>query len=426
MTFSVFCDRIRAESKDGNSAQLGYESFDSREEIEMTAFVSILLTVIIIVIGLFIRPKKAESKKTVDSPENGDSKTHDEVHDIWYWFGFVDDSPNVAYQVVAGPAKTGKPKRYMASLEYGFIDQKTGKVHKERQQEFEDNHPLLAYIRNTFGKRWYGIPIINNVKRLTIDRVVSKGTVAKQESLSDELSASTVVRFGLYGEILRPTFHKDIDSKDNVRFSVISYITLYVMDFAPAFNIYADNFLIIISKMISGYVSKRTFLMDYDGYKSEGNAFDPTRLAEVNELLTPLGVVAIKGVMGDPELHPDVQGALEQKAKAKAAADAKREEGLGEKDRLISVSEGTKQKTINEGEGEAQKIERIARARAKRFTELYNVFIGKAFSEADAVRMANEQVIAEFSAEAIGKLTTYVAGGSGVQVSIPTSGKVGS
>lgn len=403
---------------------------------EMTAFVSILLTVIIIVIGLFIRPKKAVKMETTDSPENGDLKMRDETHDLWYYLGFVDASPNTVRQVVAGSARSGKPKRYFGHIDYGVVDPETGKVYKKGEipdsyTEFESGEgkfkALLRLILENFGKRWYGIPFISNVKSLHIDRVVSKATSANQDSLSDELESKQVVRYGYYGEILRPTLHRNSDDKDNLRFSFISYAVIRIMDFAPAFNIYNDNLLVMVSKVISGFISKSTFKMTYEQYKETGTKLTPEQTKELETILSaivPFEIVEFS--MGDPELHPEIQKAMEQKVVAKQAAEARRETGSGERDYLISVSEGTKQKTINEGEGEAQKIERIARARAQRFTELYNVFIGKAFSEADAMRMANEQVIAEFSAEAIGKLTTYVAGGSGVQVSIPTTGKVGS
>jgi hypothetical protein len=77
------------------------------------------------------------------------------------------------------------------------------------------------------------------------------------------------------------------------------------------------------------------------------------------------------------------------------------------------------------GEGQATQIERIAKAKAKRFEELVTLYTTDgAFTRDRAVEMANAMINNEFNAEAISKLTgTYVAGGVGVQLGIQGGGK---
>lgn len=373
---------------------------------------SVILTAVLVIIGLFLL---VTGKKTGNgTTQTQDEKLQNETHDFWYYLGFVDDTPNVIRARVAGNEKNGRVVGYMSNLKGKVVDPRTGKINPRptNGDRYDGDNSTNVFFRNTFGKRWYGIPFIQNVKPLSIDRVVSKDTEATQQTLSDELLPKTVVRYGLYGDLIRPTLHKDVDTKNNVRFSVISYAVMEVTDAQPAFELYPDSLLQTASKIISAFLSRSTVKMEYDAYKEEGNQFAQEKLDELNILLSPLGLKITQMTMSDPELNPAIQTALEAKATAEQKAAARRLEGEGEKDYKKSVADGT-----------AYEIEKIARAKRARFQEYYDFYISADIEKAVAVRMANEMVAAEFNAEAVGKLTgVYAPGGKNrVQLAVPVS-----
>ncbi len=389
----------------------------------LLAALSIFVTFLLVITALFIlfkdsKPKK-KSEKDMATEDEEWNKKHDEVHDLWYYFGFVDDAPNVIREVVAGPEKSGRPKRFIANLRYGNINSKNGLIEMVADpndlKDGEDLSPFLNWIRHTFGKRWYGIPFITNVKPLTIDRVVNKNTGATQKDekktegydVSVELEAMPVRRYGLYGEILRPTFHKDMDTEDNIRFSVISYAVLQVFDASIPFNVYPDNYLITISKLISGYVSELTFKVDYAEYKKRGNKLTDVELAELSERLKTLGVKVVSMTFGDPVLHPSIQADMEVEAKAKQNKLAKKQLGESERDYLIDT-----------GEGEGQKIERLSKANASRINELTAVYTANGMKPEQAVIAATSLILGQANADAVSKLTGVYAPGTGSVVTL--------
>ncbi len=121
-----------------------------------------------------------------------------ERHNLWYYLGFVDDTPNLIRQVIAGNKKNGRPVRYIANLQYGTIDRYTGKIKRRKNPPLEKEGWLFDLIRVYFGKRWCRVPLIQHIKMLTIDRVVSKDTKSTGGQLADELEAESVSSGGLY------------------------------------------------------------------------------------------------------------------------------------------------------------------------------------------------------------------------------------
>jgi regulator of protease activity HflC (stomatin/prohibitin superfamily) len=378
--------------------------------------VSVTISFLVALVGLFF----LLSRKKGEDGVTGSGVPRDEEKDFWQHFGLVDDSPNLIRAIVAGNENTGPI--------IGFITNVLGKKYDPITKKMVPLSPgenpygnetwFERFVRRTFGKRVFGFPFIRNLRPLTIDRVVKKNTSdgGSETDLSKQLSASFVKRYGLYGEILRPTHHKDIDTKDGVRFSANSYAIIEVTNPEPAFTIYSDSFLQTISEIISGFVSSKIIRMTWEFYKRkgrDGNKFDATEIAELNLLLGALGVKVIQFTMSDPQLAASIQTALEKRKTAQETSAARRLEGEGEKDYRISI-----------GEGDAKVIERVAKAKASRFEELITLYIKNGWSNREAVDKANAMIVAEFNADAIGRLTgTYVAGGAGVQMAIPTGGR---
>jgi regulator of protease activity HflC (stomatin/prohibitin superfamily) len=371
---------------------------------------SIFLTVMFTVIALFLL--LTQKRKGADGTTGNLRGPEDEVKDIWQSLGLVDDSPNLIRAKVAGNENTGPILEYFGNVR-GKKVEPNGVVRPLHPNEdhYADETDIEALIRTTFGKRVYGLPIIRNIRPLTIDRVVVKDTERTLLDPAQELTASFVKRYGLYENFLRPTKHVNVDTKDGVRFTVTSYVVLDVVDAKPAFEIYPDSLLQTISKIVSGFISTKVIALNWDEYKakgSNGQKFTQAELEELNLLLQPLGLIVKQFTMSDPVLNPQIQQAFERKATAVETAAAKREEGAGERDYRKSVAEG-----------DAMGIERLAVAKRKRFEELVTLYKANGVTAPDAVDKANAMIAAEFNAEAIGKLTgTYVAGGVGVQFAI--------
>jgi hypothetical protein len=370
-------------------------------------------------VGLFLL--FTTPKKVVQGGENDDQKTHDEVKGFWQYFGLVDDTPNMIRAVVAGNENKGPIIRYIANVTGMKYDpdqkmlvplEEIGKDNKGKpifENPYADESLLGTFLREKFGKRIYGWPIINNIRPLQIDRVVRAKTTTEKLTLADQLSASSVKRYGLKVLIFRPTFHDDLDTNDGIRFSVISYATLEVFNPEPAFTVYNDDLLPNISEIISGLISLKVLPNSWNHYKTIGKEIQPHELTHLNQKLESMGVKIRQLTMSDPEINSDMQKTLEIKKTAVETAAARKLAGTGEKDYAIEV-----------GKGQAKAIEIIAVAKASRFAQLIDLYIKNGWSNKEAVDKANAMISAEFNADAIGKLTTYVAGGAGIQIT--TSG----
>lgn len=373
---------------------------------------SITITAILVLSSLY---SLLTRKNGQDGTTGNKGKAQDEVKDFWQSFGLVDDSPNLIRAIVAGNENTGPIIGYMSNLQGRIVNSSTGEVRhlNPDEDQYAGENPFEKFIRTTFGKRVYGYPLIRSIKPLTIDRVVKKDTSKANESndLSKQLDATFVRRYGLYGDILRPTYHTDVDTKDGIRFSVNSYSVIEVTNAEPAFKIYPDSFLQTISDIISGFVSSKVIMMTWEEYKAKGvsgRKFDDSELVELNSLLKPLGVRVTQFTMSDPQLNKEIQRVMEIRATAEETAKAKIKEGEGQKGFLI-----------NEGEGKAWAIERLAVAKKRRFTELVDMYVANGFSTVAAAQKASDMIAAEFNAEAIGNLKgTYVPGNIGLQLGI--------
>lgn len=390
----------------------------------IVVLLSILITTVAIVVGLFLffttPPQKAG--------QNGDKKTSDEVKSVWQYLGLVDDTPNMFRAVVAGNEDKGPIIGYITNLDGVKYDPQLkrtvplkivgtdAKGNPIFEDVFSNESWFEGILRKRFGKRVYGVPFLNNIRPLEIDRVVRAKTatpeqtnLAKQPTqkipLANQLSASSVKRYGLKEKIFRPTYHDDLDTTDGTRFSVISYATLRVFNPEPAFIVYSDDLLPNISEIISGLISLKVLPNDWEYYKKTGKEIQPHELDYLNHKLEPMGVEITQLTMSDPEVNADMQASLEEEKKAERTAAAKRKLGEGERD-FIKLT----------AEGKALGIERLAKAKASRFKELVDLYTSRGISDRTAVEMANDLIAKEFTAKAIAKLTgTYAPGlGSGV------------
>lgn len=366
---------------------------------------SLVITVVATTVGLFLL--FTTPKKVAENGENEDQKTHDEVKSFWQYFGLVDDTPNLIRAVVAGNEDKGPIVGYLTdgSSKFDPILKRLVPI-APGEDPYADENPLEKILRTKFGKRIYGWPLISNIRPLQIDRVVKAKTTTQKLKLADQLSASSVKRYGLKEKIFRPTYHDDLDTTDGTRFSVTSYATLRVFNPEPAFTIYSDDLLPNISEIISGLISSKVLPYDWEHYKEtrrEGIHLD--ELTALNLKLEPLGVEITQLTMSDPEVNDDMQAALEAEKKAERAAAAKIREGTGQRYFDIQIAEG-----------QSVAIERLAKAKAARISELVAFYERKGILVEKAVEMANDLVAREFTAESIAKLQgTYAPGlGAGV------------
>ncbi len=355
-------------------------------------------------------PGTPPTSPTVPGQGSPNGNLYDEGRDIWQIFGLVDDAPNGYRAVVSGPTGHGRILYYIADTDRVS----TNPLVRNRSVDL-----LTLLVERITGKRVFGLPFITSLRDMDIDRVVKRPTLIKQEvSLFEQIEATGVVkRKLLYREIYRPTYHEALDTKDQVRFNVNSDAVINVTDPEPAYKRYQHSFLQTLSDRIGNYIASQVNNMDWETYKAYrvgDNKFD---LVGLNQMLTDLGVEVIRLTVSDYEIakaSPEVQAALQEVKIAERQAEAQRRRGEGERDFAILTAEGR-----------AKAIERLAKAEAKRFDELFRTFRkdGK-MSEAEAIHLAQQTIVAEVNAEAIGKLTTYAPGNpGGVQLSVPVGEK---
>ncbi len=373
------------------------------------ASLSLIATVIIVITGLLVR-----------KPEEQESS---EKWGFWRSLGFVDETPNLIRAIVAGNEENGPIINYVGNVK-GKEIRPDGKLKPKRVNTKVTIENLTNLVRNeisiqswlikTFGVRWIGLPYLRNVKPVYIDRVVRKDTEETPQEkirLSSALKASKVKKYGLYAEFPRPTYHHELDTKDQVRFNILSTAIVEVEDARPFFEVYSDGFLQTISDIIGTFISNQVLKMDWETYKGKGEKSDKQlgtekfgeAMEDLNLRLKPLGVKVKHLYISDPEISKaaeKMQEALEATRIAKEKANAK----------------------LAEADGEGGYIAKIAEAKTRRVSALMEMYVKGGMPAPEALRLATATVVAEINAEAVGKLTTYVAGGTGVQIGLPTEG----
>lgn len=354
--------------------------------IWILGFLSIAFTLAMMAVGTILILTK---KKPLAPGE--DDKMRDENKSLWAWFGYVSNTPNTYRAIVQGNENDGPIIEYISP---GMIrDRATRRMRPMTNDEMQKYASDI--ICRKFGKIRFGDPVLNNLRPLRIDRVVKLETAKAGSTLAEQLTAKSVTRYGLKETIFRPTYQKDLDTTDGTRFNVTSYATLRIFDPAPAYEIYPDNFLETISEVIAGLISKKKVLpYDWEHYKAIGKDVTTDDLAELNTKLEPMGVEILSLTMSDPEINADMQEALERAKKADEDRKAKKKAGEAERDYQIDVAKGA-----------AKAMERLAKAKRARMTELIEEGIARGLSSVAAYYEAQTQVRAEFTFENLSKLT---------------------
>lgn len=330
------------------------------------------------------------------------------INNPWFRLGLVDDTNNAIYCIVAGNPKNGKIIRFVGNLTGKAVDPLTGKLHLLNPGEDPDpgEDELQTLIRK-FGKRFVRIPIIQNLKPLKIDRVTFKTTKEKGSRLKDQLNAETIYVYGLLDKFPRPTYHEAFDGSKNLTFGVISTASIEVIDARPAFELYADNLLEILSQKISGYLSGVILKLSYDDYKKRGNELTALELNGLNKIIAELGLTATSLTLSDPELPEEIQKEMEQGEIATVKANAKAEEGRGLGDYHRNVAKG-----------QAEGIGLVGKAEAGRVGSMIDMLKTNGVARKDAALLVTETSVRLATATAIGNLKGTVAVGGNPNMSI--------
>ncbi len=310
-------------------------------------------------------------------------------------FGIVHKTPNLIRAVVAGDEHQGDILGYISTVEGMDYGNKILKIDVPPQIEWA--------VRFFLGRQVYGFPIIRKIRPLTVDRVVEKPTKpGEKRGLAEELESSTDIRYGLYGRFPRRTHHGAMDTRNKVRFAVNSLANLEVFDPEPIFTVYKDNFLQVVDTQIGSFLKALIVSGTYEHYLDGQKKFSEGNLDELNKLLRPVGLRCTMLTLSDPELHPEIQAAMQREAEA--GQDAKAQ---------IIKAEAQKRADTLVSEGQAAAIRNLAEAKGKRAKEIYAQIRSAYFSDNDAMVAAMAQVEKEFIAQAVqNHAGTLVLGGN--------------
>lgn len=213
--------------------------------------------------------------------------------------------------------------------------------------------------------------------------------------------------YGLLDKFPRPTYHEAFDGSKNLTFGVISTASIEVIDARPAFELYADNLLEILSQKISGYLSGVILKLSYDDYKKRGNELTALELNGLNKIIAELGLTATSLTLSDPELPEEIQKEMEQGEIATVKANAKAEEGRGLGDYHRNVAKG-----------QAEGIGLVGKAEAGRVGSMIDMLKTNGVARKDAALLVTETSVRLATATAIGNLKGTVAVGGNPNMSI--------
>lgn len=331
----------------------------------------------------------------------------------------------------------GSLVRYIANVKGKQIDQSDNKLKKIEDID-EENLPILKWweeiLIEKIGLRWVGIPILRQVKKLPINRVVLKEKQSEITTVTGRLETTTVTKDELYGSFPRPFEMFEADTNDGFKLDFRLTALLEVDDPYPAFFELKVDFLLTVTSIISAYVTDVIKGLSWEEYKNVpkknitkkvSSLFD---LKELAKHLEATGVHVNLLVIEDFKISASskrLQDAVEEEKIETEKGKGKVRAAEAEKEATIRKAEGEKRRRTLEGEGEAAAIEAIAKAKAKRYTELINTYTRMGFDGRTAAEKADTQIALEFQWDNLGKMTgTYVEGGSkSVQPTIHLGGR---
>lgn len=353
------------------------------------------------------------------SATTNDLIIQDAQYDPWQFWGFTHSEPNTYLCVVEGQNGKGRVVRYIDTDNLPVRQGLTG--------------DLIRGLEGVSGRVYFGTPFVTSLRKPAIDRVIRNQTQNNnpQATLLEELLATGMVRKdGLRKLIYRPTYHRAIDTADGVRFNLNTYVVYRVFNPEVAFMVYLDSFLQTLSQLDGTFVSSQALPLKWEQYKGlKVNVGSKFKIADFDTILLPIKTKVETYNVSDPEIvkeSPAVQAALELVIIAREEAKKLKVMAAATRDKTILEAAGKAAARLKEAEAEAKAIERLAKAEQSRFDELFAAFSkGGRLSEVEAIRLAQQTVVAEANAKAIGNLTYYGngTGASGVQLVVPAGSR---
>ncbi len=332
----------------------------------------------------------------------------------------------------------GRLVRFISNVKGKAIDQSDKKLKKIELIE-EENLPKFTWWEKIFIKHlglwWVGVPFLRQVQPLPVDRVVLKPNQEDLNGVLGRLVSKVVTKYELYATFPRPFEMKEVDTMDGFKIDFRFTAMVEVYDPYPAFFELKLDFLRTITSLNASYVGDLMKGLSWEEYKKgpkdtvKGQISSLFNLQELEKRLEVTGtcdrILEIED-FGISLSSKRLQDAVEEEKIETEKGKGKIRAAKAERDATILKAEGEKKRRILEGEGDAAAIEVIAKAKAKRYTELIATYTRMGFDGRTAAEKADEQISREFKWDAIGKLPgTYVENGNAVQPTLPLGGRKG-
>lgn len=334
----------------------------------------------------------------------------------------------------------GRLVRFISNVKGKAIDQSDNKLKKIKLIK-KENLPKFTWWEEIFIKHlglwWVGVPFLRQVQPLPVDRVVLKPNQEDLNGVLGRLVSKVVTKYELYATFPRPFEMKEVDTNDGFKLDFRLTAMVEVYDPYPAYFELKVDFLRTITSLNSSYVGDLLKGLSWDEYKKgpkdvvKGRISSLFDLEELEQRLEVTGsrdkILEIEDFGISPSskrLQDAVEEGKIETEKGKGTINAAK----AAKEAAILKAEGEKRRRTLEGEGDAAAIEVIAKAKAKRYTELIATYTRMGFDGRTAAEKADEQISREFKWDAVGKLPgTYVENGNNnsVQPTLPLGGRKG-
>lgn len=338
----------------------------------------------------------------------------------------------------------GRLRRFISNVQGKMIDQADNTlktmVNADGTSSIKEPEPFLRlfglewerWLYDHLGLRWVGIPIFNQVLTIPINRVVWKKDKAESKTTLGRIKVTTKKTDELYHAFPRPIEMSEVDTKDGFRLdlSLLAFIEVCAPYFA--FFTLKDSFMITLDSVIKGYVTDVLKGLSWEEFKEKKESantealFDFTTLS--SRMMVRAGSAVVDLIVDDFSISASskkLQEAVEEQKIAEERGKATETEAEYKRKATEKAASGEKRKRTLEGEGDAAAIEAIAKATAKRYSELIDVYKRNGFTDKEATEKAQEKIALEFKWVNVGKMTgTYVEGGATpVQPTIPLGGR---
>lgn len=323
----------------------------------------------------------------------------------------------------------GRLVRFISNVKGKAIDQSDNRL-KPLKEIKKENLPTFTWWEALFikwlGLWWVGFPFIRQLQPLPVDRVVLKPNQEDLDGVLGRLVSRVVTKYELYATFPRPFEMKEVDTNDGFKIDFRFTAMMEVYDPYPAFFELKLDFLRTITSLNSSYVGDLMKGLSWEDFKKgpkdtvKGKISSLFDLEELEKRLEVTGacdrILEVED-FGISKSSERLQKAVEEQKIADEEGKAAEKKATHAKKATITNAEAEKQKRILEGEGDAAAIEVIAKAKAKRYTELIATYTRMGFDGRTAAEKADEQISREFKWDAVSKMPgTYVEGGTDTKV----------